>query len=222
MLKNLRALRNAGKGASSARLSIAALACLLGLLLFTGTEALAAEEEGARSGPRIQKFEEIERGFWLRSNFGISLAVMNHFGGDDTESPIWPPGPVVSLEMGIDFGQVASIHLAIHGQQVTGTRNSSRGSIPNDSTAIGVLLGGRFNFVTTKRLGWFIKAGVGYMLSIPDLTKLDDGLVAQAGTGIEYATSLRHFFIGIEVLAQYLMSNNGLGILVTPTVKYTF
>jgi hypothetical protein len=182
-----------------------------------------AQDKKKSSEPRIQKFEEVERGFWLRTTFGISMAVANHFGEENRESPIWPPGPVVTIEMGYDFGQIASMHLAVQGQQVTGSRDmGTRSSVPNDSGAIGVLLGARFNIITSKRLGWFLKAGVGYMLAIPDTALLDNGLVIQAGTGIEYATNLRHFFIGIEAGAQYLMSNDGIGVLLTPTLKYTF
>ncbi|MBW1808339.1 MAG: adventurous gliding motility protein CglE [Deltaproteobacteria bacterium] len=194
----------------------------LGLTICLAGQVYGQDKEKS-SEPRIQKFEEVERGFWLRTTFGISVAVMNHFGDESRESPIWPPGPVVSLEMGYDFGQIASMHLTIQGQQVTGSRDmGTRSAVPNDSGAVSILLGARFNIITSKRLGWFLKAGVGYMLAIPDMALLDSGLVIQAGTGIEYATNLRHFFIGLEIGAQYLMANSGLGVLLTPTLKYTF
>ncbi|HUT99890.1 MAG TPA: adventurous gliding motility protein CglE [Myxococcota bacterium] len=193
-----------------------ALAPIAAVILLAASGAQAA-------GPSIQKFMEIERGFWLRSTFGIDLAVVNAFGSGSRSSSIYPPNPVVSLEMGVDFGQVASIHLNLLCQQIAGSRDiGTRGSVPNDSTAIGILAGGRFNIMTTKRLGWFVKAEVGYLLAVPDTAKLGNGLVVQGGTGIEYATSLRHFFIGIEAGAQYLIANGGLGILLTPTVKYVF
>jgi hypothetical protein len=193
-----------------------ALAPIAAVILLATSVAQAA-------GPKVQKFVEIERGFWLRSTFGIDLAVVNSYGSGTRSSSIFPPDPVVSLEMGVDFGQVASIHLNLMCQQIAGSRDvGTRGNVPNDSTAIGFLAGGRFNIMTTKRLGWFIKAEVGYLMSVPDTAELGNGLVVQAGTGIEYATSLRHFFVGVEAGAQYLIAHGGLGILVTPTVKYVF
>ena len=181
------------------------------------------EAPAGAAAPKLQKFAEVERGFWLRSTFGISLSLLNHFGGSGQESSLWPPGAVMTLEAGVDFGQVASLHLALQGQQVLGSRDlSGHGSVPNDTDVIGIMLGGRFNLVTGKRLAWFIKAQVGYMFGMPEVASLGDGLAFQGGSGLEYATSLRHFFIGLEVLAEYMMSHGGLGLLVTPTVKYVF
>jgi hypothetical protein len=42
------------------------------------------------------------------------------------------------------------------------------------------------------------------------------------GTGLEYATQLRHFFVGLEVAASYLPAIGGFSAIVTPTLKYTF
>lgn len=191
------------------------------LLLVAGLGLWAAPAGAA--APKVQKFAEVERGFWLRSTFGVSLALLNHFGGSGQESSAWPPGAVVAVETGIDFGQVASIHLALQGQQVPGSRAlSGYGSVPNDSDVITIMLGGRFNLVTGKRLAWFLKAQVGYAFGIPDAASLGNGLAFSGGSGLEYATSLRHFFVGLEVLAGYMMSHGGLDLLVTPTVKYVF
>ncbi len=177
----------------------------------------------AHAEPQVQKFEEVERGFWLRSTMGISVAMINHFGEDSRESSLWPPGPVLAVEMGIDLGQFGSLHLALQGQQISGSRDmGSRASVPNDSNTIGFLAGGRFNLLTTKKTSWFLKAAVGYMLASPGIAELDDGLLVQAGAGVELATNLRHFFFGLEAAGQYLLANGGLGIMATPTLKYVF
>lgn len=181
-----------------------------------------AREADSGSGPEVQKFREVERGFWIRSAFGFSMAVTDLFGGDDWESPMWPPGPVIGVEMGYDLGQVASIHLAAYGLQVSGTRSTSRADVSNDAGAFMAMLGARFNLMTTKRTGWFVKAGAGYMFAAPELARLDQGAVVHLGTGIEYATQLRHFFVGLEVVASYLPAIGGFSAIVTPTLKYTF
>jgi hypothetical protein len=191
----------------------------LALALFT-TGIVFAQEVG--SSPRVQKFQEVERGFFIRSAFGFSMAVTDLFGGDDWESPLWPPGPVIGIEMGYDLGQVASIHLAAYGLQVSGTRDTSRAKVSNDAGALLAMVGGRINLMTTKRLGWYLKAGVGYMFAAPELARLDQGAVIHLGTGVEYATQLRHFFVGLEAVASYLPAIGGFSAIVTPTVKYTF
>jgi hypothetical protein len=76
--------------------------------------------------------------------------------------------------------------------------------------------------MTTKRTGWYVKGGVGYMFAAPELARLDEGAVIHLGTGIEYATQLRHFFVGLEVVASYLPAIGGFSAIVTPTVKYVF
>jgi hypothetical protein len=166
-----------------------AVVLALALALLT-TGLVYAQETGSGSGPRVQKFSEVERGFFIRSAFGFSMAVTDLYGGDDWKSPLWPPGPVIGIEIGYDLGQVASIHMAAYGMH--------------------------------KRTGWYVKAGVGYMFAAPEMARLDQGAVIHAGTGIEYATQLRHFFVGLEVVASYLPAIGGFSAIVTPTLKYTF
>jgi hypothetical protein len=198
-----------------------AVVLALALALLT-TGLVYAQEAGSGSGPQVQKFQEVERGFFIRSTFGFSMAVTDLFGGDDWKSPLWPPGPVIGLEIGVDLGQVASIHVAAYGLQVSGTRETSRATVSNDAGALLAMLGGRFNLMTTKRTGWYVKGAVGYMFAAPELARLDEGAVIHLGTGIEYATQLRHFFVGLEVVASYLPAIGGFSAIVTPTLKYTF
>jgi hypothetical protein len=201
------------------RTTTVVLALTLALLT---TGLVFAEEIGSRSGPRVQKFQEVQRGFFIRSAFGFSMAVTDLFKGDDWESPLWPPGPVIGIEMGYDIGQVASIHLAVSGQQISGIRDTTRATVSNDVGALLAMIGGRLNLTTTKRTGWYLKANAGYMFTDPELAKLDQGVVIQVGTGLEYATQLRHFFVGLEVAASYLPAIGGFSVIVTPTLKYTF
>jgi hypothetical protein len=198
-----------------------AVVLALALALLT-TGLVYAQETGSGSGPRVQKFSEVERGFFIRSAFGFSMAVTDLYGGDDWKSPLWPPGPVIGIEIGYDLGQVASIHMAAYGMQVSGTRETPRAKVSNDAGALLAMIGGRFNLTTTKRTGWYVKAGVGYMFAAPEMARLDQGAVIHAGTGIEYATQLRHFFVGLEVVASYLPAIGGFSAIVTPTLKYTF
>ncbi len=172
--------------------------------------------------PKVQKFQEVERGLWLRSTFGIGMSLTNPFEGN-SDGEIWPPGAALALEAGLDFGQFASVHFAVVGRHLSGKRSLPGGKhAPGDSDAVMVMLGARFNLATTKRLAWFIKAAAGYAFGYPDVAGLGSGLAVHGGTGIEYATQLRHFFIGIELCAEYLMSHDGLGLIITPTLKYTF
>jgi len=181
-----------------------------------------AQEGKAKGTPKVQKVVEVERGFWIRADMGIAVSVVDMFG-DNRKSGIWPPGPLLQLEMGYDLGQVASIHIALHGQQVAGTHSlTNRPSVSNDAAILAALLGARFNLVTSKRMAWFLKAAVGWMFTAPDIAEFESGLLIQAGTGIEYATSLRHFFVGLEAWGSYDLANKGVLVSLTPTLKYTF
>ena len=174
------------------------------------------------SAPKVQEFEEVQRGFFLRTTMGISMSVTDMFGDKRSSNP-WPPGPVLQLEAGYDIGQIVSIHVALHGQQVVGVREMDKvGDLSHDATLLAAMLGGRFNMMTTKRLALFLKANVGWMYATPDLASLDPGLLVQAGIGLEYATMLRHFFVGIEVWASYDLANKGVLASLAPCLKYTF
>ena len=202
-----------------------AVALALALALLTTGFANAQESKSA-SSPNVQKFQEVERGFWLRSAFGVSVTLTDVFkeksGDRPRESSVWPPGLIIGLEMGYDLGQVAAIHLGVYGRQISGTQGSGDSTISTDADVLMLMIGGRFNLATTKRLGFFIKANVGYMLASPELAKIGDGVEIHAGGGIEYATQLRHFFVGAEVMASYLPAIGGFSAIVTPTLKYTF
>ena len=188
------------------------------LVLVLAGQALADEAKGE---PRIQKFQDVERGFWMRTTLGAVLTLGDVFG-DGREASMMP-GPLVTLEFGYDLGQVASLHLCVMGQQIIGVRElTNRPEVSNDAGALALMAGGRFNLVTGKRLGWFIKAQVGYMITAPEMAEYQAGLLVQGGMGLEYATQLRHFFIGLEAFGQYDLANSGIGIGLTPTLKYTF
>jgi len=186
------------------------------------------EATEARGAPKIQKIQDVEYGFWLRWSIGASFAIGDFFNYDDGSgsSPAWPPGPIMGLEAGFDLGTIASLHLAISGVEISGTRKTARGVVGNDAGVLQMMVGARVALMTTKRLAWFLKAGAGYLLAFPSVAKVDNGPVFLAGTGLEYATSLRHFFVGLEAGAQFFLGDSfsfsGVTAIVTPTLKYTF
>ncbi len=199
--------------------TLAALLCALPVL---------AQEAKSTTAPKLQQVQEVERGFWMRANMGFSMSVVDMFGAgtsaDTRSSTLWPPGPVLQLEFGFDLGQVASIHLGLQGQQIVGVRDmgATRADVSNDAAMMAILLGGRLNLVTSKRLAWYFKANVGYMFTAPELAEFSAGLLVGGGTGIESATMLRHFFVGLELSGSYDLANGGVLVALTPSLKYTF
>lgn len=190
-----------------------------------GKEVKEGEE---KVGSREAKFNEVEYGFWLRSTLGAAMVIGDLFGSENgaPSAPVFPPGPALGVEMGIDLGTIASLHLSVQGFVISGTRDVTRGdkteTLSNDATGLLLSAGGRFDLMTTKRLAWFIKAGAGYLLASPDSAGLDSSVAVLGGTGIEYATALRHFTIGLEAVGQFLLAPKSVMVIVSPTVKYTF
>jgi hypothetical protein len=183
------------------------------------------EADGQVTGaPRAQVFEEVERGFFLRSTFGAAMVVTDMFADDGamTRENSLVPGPLVSLELGYDLGQIASLHLAGQYQQLAGVQSRAGNTTSADVTAFSLMLGGRINLITTQRLGWYFKAGAGWMFAWPGLAGVEQGFMVQGGTGLEYATKLRHFFLGLEVVGQYDIANGGVVVGLAPTLKYVF
>lgn len=203
---------------------VGGLVILVLLLVDEGWIRAETKKTTISSQPRVQKFDEIERGFWIRSSFGMSITSQNPFKDKSRKNPAWPPGGAFGLEMGYDFGQVASIHVAACGMHLNGYQiiDKEKRNVPSDVGVYMITLGTRFNLATTKRTAWFIKAGAGYLMARPKGTTLDDGLAVQAGTGIEYATNLRHFFVGLEAVADYFVESKGIVYTLTPIVKYSF
>jgi hypothetical protein len=209
-------------------------AWVMGVVVFMANGVLAADEKPVakerveqkqvqEEGQKAQKAVEIERGVWLRSTFGMSTTVINVFsGGQKQKSSVWPLGTVMGIELGFDLGQIASLFLAFAADHLPGSRETSRGSVGNDAAAFLGMGGVRFSLMTTKRLSWYVKAAAGYLLSSPELATLDNGILVQGGTGLEYATKLRHFYLGLEASGQFLVAGGGLMVVLTPTLKYVF
>jgi len=194
--------------------------------VLAGSPVLAQDASEERSGgAKVQKYDEVEYGFWMRSQFGMLLSLGDFFG-DSGESPLWPPGPIMGLEIGYDFASMISALLSVTGLQVSGTetftRSGKTSEISHDATGLVLGAGLRFALMTTQRLAWYVKGGVGYALTFPEVSGFEPGLAIQGATGLEYATALRHFFLGLEAGVQFQLPSSGLMVLVTPTVKYTF
>ncbi len=194
-------------------------------MLVGGSRSWAETEKTVHSRePQVQQFEEVERGFWIKSFFGISVTSQNPFRDKSRKNPVWPPGGTIGVEMGVDFGQVGSIHMAACGLHLTGNRivDDNTSNVANDVGVFMLMAGGRFNVATTKRTAWYLKGAAGYLMARPKEATLEDGLVLQMGAGIEYATNLRHFYVGLELGAGYFLASKGLISIITPVLKYTF
>ncbi len=202
---------------------------ILLVILGAASAAWAQGKEGEEKvGSREAKINEVEYGFWLRSTLGAAVVIGDVFGSESgaPTAPVFPPGPALGIEMGVDLGTIASLHLSVQGFEIAGTRDVTRGdkteTVSNDATGLLLSAGGRFALMTTKRLAWFIKAGAGYVLAVPDSSGLDSSLAFFGGTGVEYATALRHFTIGLEAVGQFLLAPKSVMVILSPTVKYTF
>jgi hypothetical protein len=221
------------------------------LLLLSSATAYAQEEEESAplsAAPIEEKkgsaFAEVEHGFYVGASTGIAIGVSpggNVYTADDR-------GALSSSKAGLALGQSGGIELGIEPTPLLSIGVLAWGSAANtparyygtcDPTIAGaacprgnttsLLLGAnaRLNLSLgpdandVRRSFFFVRVGAGYAILSPKGLLANEPVVF-GGPGFEYFTHLRHFSVGIEAVASFGLTNKGLGVQVSPLVRYTF
>ena len=182
---------------------------------------LLATASGRADSPKIQIYEEVEKGFEVGGHLGLSY---------DFNSPVknLNPGPMVGLELGYDLTWIWRIKLGFSDHIYSGRSPNRRGDYIDLDIEQRVIWGGAsLALLATERFYVYVQAGLGYMFTSPK--KVDgleaagkDDLAILAGGGLEYYTMLRHFSFGIEANATILPMRADVALAIYPVIRYTF
>jgi len=199
-----------------------ALGCLAVLLCLPAVAFAATPSEGVEL--------KVRRGFFTETDVGVFFAL----GGDQGYSNAQT---YVQLGLGYDisdsfevsasFGIGASAADCFGGRKVPG--DTTTDCLAADNFTIGFM---DLNVAYLLRLGdrFYLtpKIAVGYTTLDPApafnsaSVPLTSGVNVGGGLGVEYATSMDHFSIGLEVNGRFILGPNIAAVSIFPRVKYTF
>lgn len=179
---------------------------------------------------------KVRRGFFTETDIGGFMTL----GGDNAYSNLQ-----TYLQLGVGYDVSETIELGLHVGIGANAANCYSGLKTNETcietdnfTMMFLSLTGAYLFALAERFYLTPKLAAGYTLLEPapvyDPPRGTDGQLAEGarpinsgphagvGLGIEYATNMDHFSIGVDVLARYVIGPNILALQFFPRVKYTF
>lgn len=196
------------------------------------------EGEEVKGDAGVAEIREVERGVYVSVDMGPNhylhldmpgfVAVGRPLFADLGRPTTWfSPGTRMGLRVGYDILNNVNAEVFATGNFNEGVLDQGKlatGAITGDLTNIVAGVGGRFAFITTERLFFFGRLGVGYGMWFPSaLAQNAFGSIHLDGSlGVEYYTKLRHLSVGVEAAFQTLMLPFAFGVALYPTVKYTF
>lgn len=169
---------------------------------------------------------ELHKGFFAETDIGTMFSVGGRDAYSNTES-------FIQLGVGVDIGShfevgalfglgTSNVNCFAQGSAVLGTCTAA------DSFTVAMLDGFVTYLVPLQPRLWLTpKLLAGYTNLDPNPVVVDSHAVYTAanvgvGVGIEYATSLEHFNVGVDVTGRYVLSANVPTIAILPRIKYTF
>ena len=209
------------------------LASLTGLvLLLAGGSASAQEGEAAApiEDRPASKLTEVEHGVFVGAEAGAYLL----FSPDGANSG-FSPGRSVGITIGTDVGERASIGLLVMGVNVDTPATYAGPNPQADGSTLrgdfsGLVLGalGKFAFWArpddngVNRSFAYVRGGVGLSLMSPARMFTGPDILVIVGPGYEVFTHLRHFSVGIEADFLFGVRNMKAGLMLNPSLRYTF
>ena len=206
---------------------------LVGLCL--GSTAARAQASAPVLAATEAPVDEVERGVFFGLDIGPSF-ITGAPAPSGGNSP-FSTGATLRLEFGVDLGRHFSLSLFFAGTTYRTDADyvgASGGSASGDFSSIAGGLAVRWNAIGfedsqgVQRTWLYLKAAAGYSLLkpnalfSPDPTSSYGSILVFGGPGVQYYTRLRHFSVGVEVVASYLLKPKTFGFAVTPNLRYAF
>ncbi len=205
------------------------LRALGAVALLVATDAFAqAESEAAApvTDQPAQKFNEIERGFFVAGEGGAFLL----FSPKGCNSG-FSPGRMAGISIGGEFGERVAVSVL-----AMGTASDAPSTFGGDlcgsqtggfsSLTLGASL--RVNLVGfaaddgNLRTWFYVRALAGYAILQPAGLFSGTDILVMGGPGVDFFTHLRHFAIGVEADFVFGLSHLQAGLVVAPHLKYSF
>ncbi|MCK6550521.1 adventurous gliding motility protein CglE [Myxococcota bacterium] len=209
---------------------------LQALALLAAALPAIAEAQTTPEGPgKVQQIRAVERGGFVEADVGLGMFVKSPGTGDYGLSVVtgvyagYDVLPVLSISIGALAlaapVQVPSAPLPGGGQP---------GPVARDLLYLSPMLQVQLALVTTERNFLYVRGAAGFGFTLPstlgdangDGTDDDYGGMGPmfgATVGFERFTKLRHFSLGIQAGALIVTKPDlGIGLTLTPTLKYTF
>ena len=155
----------------------------------------------------------------MQADVGVAVFV------NELDNRRYGPGPQVGVFLGYDILPVLNLGLGVTfwGGEVDSGAEAPLG----DLFYVSPMFRAQVALVTTERNFMWVRGDVGFGFGMPSeidgVEYAGDGPVFGVTAGFERFTKLRHFAIGIHGGVVFVTEPSlGIGITVTPTIKYTF
>jgi hypothetical protein len=202
----------------------------LALALFLLAPGLALAQDAApqlQDDPRVAKFRDVERGFFVGFEAGYQ-GFVDTPTADKAKYPLAGDsggsagGLVVGATVGVDIGSLLSVALYAQGTSQRAGANYGAFDLLSLGGDLRVPLKSWRDRNDWPRLFLYVHARGGWAKTSPEGLFGTSDLVLAGGPGIEYFTKLRHFSIGAAVDGVYATKAGAAGFAIYPTLRYTF
>jgi hypothetical protein len=224
----------------------------IGWMLALPAAGWAQESTTATSAPTKDKeataFKEIERGFTISVGGGPYFLAsapcpQKSCYADGSSGAPFSSGQAARVEIGYDIGArpaggeeqapLATVSLFLQGttnrasSDYTGKQDPANPA-SGDFTSLIPGVNARFNLVgfpdsqDIRRVWIYVKAGAGYVVFQPSLLLPYSDIFLTGAAGVDYYTHLRHFSVGLELSASYLINSSSFGFALIPNLRYAF
>ncbi len=169
---------------------------------------------------------EVRRGFFTETDIGGFFTL----GGDNAYSNLQ-----TYLQLGVGYDLSQTVEIGAHFGMGSNAANCWSGAdakgdckLSDNFTVTFADVTAAYLFSLAERLYVAPKLALGYTLLDPAPVNDNAGNPIKAGINVgfgasgEYATSMDHFSIGLDVMARYVLGPNMLSLQFYPRVKYTF
>ena len=205
-------------------LAAAAAMCLCLPAAATAAEGDAAAPVEDREG---QKLNEVEHGIY----FDVEAGGLFLFSPKNSGNGGFSPGRTFMITAGGEIGDIVSLGLMVMGSTITtpnGFKSDGANGLSGDFSNLTLGAMAKISFVgfadsnNVKRFYLYARVGGGYALMTPKDFYDGGDIALLGGIGAEYFTHLRHFSLGLSVDFFYGVKHMGAGLMLTPSLRYTF
>lgn len=184
--------------------------------------AFAQQPSTSEEPPKVEELRAVEHGFFLKSDVGVAWIV------NKMNDRSYGPSILAGVSGGYDVLPILSIGVGAYALSASvNTPEMRDGVVRGDLLYLIPMAEVQLALITTERNFLYVRGGAGFAFGLPG--EIDgaeyggNGPAFGGSVGFERFTKLRHFSIGVHAGAMVVLKPAfGLGITVTPTIKYTF